>query len=80
MAVTPGQDVLSFIANPDGKWRLSRARGWLEKEPREDTITVPGLVLGERRDWSSRWKATLFLTADGMFAICEASALRSGGR
>lgn len=33
MAITPDEDVLSFIANKDGRWRLSRVRGWQETDP-----------------------------------------------
>jgi hypothetical protein len=79
MALTPDQDVLSFIANPDGKWRLSRVRGWLDKEPREDSIVVPGLVLGDRRKWFSNWSAKLLVSQDGKFAVCIASAFLSRG-
>jgi hypothetical protein len=44
MAVTPEQDVLSFVGKEDGKWRLSRVRGWLDKQPVDETIEVPGLA------------------------------------
>jgi hypothetical protein len=79
MAVTPDQDVLSFIANKDGKWRLSRVHGWLEKEPHEDRTVVPGLVYGDREQWWSPWYPELAVTADGKFVICVASAWRSQG-
>jgi hypothetical protein len=42
MAVTADQDVLSFVAKADGKWRLTRIHGWLEKRPTEQTIDIPG--------------------------------------
>ena len=71
MAVTPGQDVLSFIANADGKWRFSRIRGWLENVPHEETITVPGLSLTDHK-WLGAWNAEILLTADGKFAVCIA--------
>lgn len=80
MVVTPGQDVLSLIANPEGKWRLSRVRGWFAKDFHEDRITVPGLVLGERQDWFSPWEAYVYLTPDSRYAICETKAFRSGHR
>jgi hypothetical protein len=80
MALTENQDLLSFIASPDGKWRLSRVRGWFNEQPQEDRIVVPGLVLGDRKDWFSPWSAKLLLTPDGKFVICIASASRSGGR
>ncbi len=78
-AVTPDQDVLSFIANKDGEWRLSRVHGWLEKEPHEDRTAVPGLVYGDREQWWSPWYPELAVTSDGKFAICVASAWRSQG-
>ena len=77
MAVTPDQAVISFIANAEGKWRLSRVRRWLDKEPEEQTITVPGLVLGDRKQWAP-WSAKLEVTPDGKFAICVTSAFRVG--
>lgn len=80
MALTPDQEVLSFIANKEGKWRLSRVRGWLEKEPHEDRTVVPGLVYGDRAQWFSQWSPDLFVTPDGRFAVCVASALRPQGR
>lgn len=76
MAVTPEQDVLSFIANAEGKWRLSWVRGWLDKEPQERTIIVPGLSLGDRKEWSEPWSAELLVTPDGKFAVCIASSFR----
>jgi len=79
MAITGNQDLLSFIAVSDGKWRLSRVRGWLNEKPQEDRIVVRGLVLGDRKDWSARWSAKLLLTPDGNFVICIASAWRAGG-
>ncbi len=80
MALTPDQEVLSFIANREGKWRLSRVRGWLEKEPHEDRTVVPGLVYGDRQQWNGPWSPDLFVTSDGRFVVCVASAGRSQGR
>jgi hypothetical protein len=80
MAVTPDQDVLSFIASKDGKWRLSRVRGWQGMEPHEDRTVVPGLVYGNRADWFSPWSPELHVAPNGTFVVCIASALRSQGR
>jgi hypothetical protein len=80
MALTANQDLLSLIASPDGKWRLSRVRGWLNEQPQEDRIDIRGLVLGDRKNWFSPWSAKLLLTTDGRFVICIASAWLSGGR
>jgi len=80
MAITPNQEVLSLIANKEGKWRLSRVRNWLDKEPHEDRTVVPGLVYGDRKNWNSRWFPDLFVTPDGRFVICVASAWKSQGR
>jgi hypothetical protein len=78
MAVTPEQDVLSFIANPKGKWRLSRVRRWLDKEPEEQTIIVPGLALGDRKQWAGPWSAKLIVTPDGKFVVCVTSGFHIG--
>lgn len=78
MAVTPDQDVLSFIANAEGKWRLSRVRRWLDKDPEEQTITVPGLTLGDRKQWFGPWSAQLIVTPDGRFVVCVTSGFRVG--
>jgi hypothetical protein len=80
MAVTPEQDVLSFVVNKEGKWRLSRVRGWLDKEPKEDTIVVPGLAPGDRKQWVAPFSAGLLVTPDGRFAICIASGSRAPNR
>lgn len=80
MAATSDQAVLSFISEKTGKWRLSRVRDWLEKEPREDGITVPGLVYGDREEWNGRWSPEVLVTQDGKSVVCIASAWRSRGR
>lgn len=80
MALTPNQDVLSFIADKEGKWRLSRVHGWVEEEPHEDRTVVPGLVYGDREQWNSPWSPELLVTPDGKFVVCVASAWRSQGR
>jgi hypothetical protein len=76
MGVTPEQDVLVFVAKPDGNWRLSRIRKWLDPEPEERTIGIPGLVLGDRKQWFGSMEARLLIAKDGRFAICEAAGPR----
>jgi hypothetical protein len=76
MAVTPAQDVLSFIASADGKWRLSRVGRWLDKEPREYSLVVPGLSEGDPQQWFGPWSAQLLVTPDGDFVVCIASGRR----
>jgi len=74
MAVTPQQDVLSFVAKPDGKWLLTRVHNWLDKTPTEQTIDVPGWT---RTDLAAAFGPVLldlFVTSDGRFVICVASA------
>ena len=74
MAVTPQQDVLSFLAKPDGKWLLTRVRSWLDFTPTEQTIDVPGW---SRTDLAAAFGPVLldlFVTPDGRFVICVASA------
>src|SRR5580700_3005312 len=80
MAIAPDQDVLSLVANKEGKWRLSRVKGWQETEPHEDVTTVPGLVYGEHSQWFSEWSPELLVTPDGRFAVCIGSAFRSQDR
>jgi len=76
MTVTPEHDVLSLVANDDGTWRLSRVRRWLDKQPLEDSLTIPGLVQGGHEGWSQWhiWSSELFATPDGKFAVCIVSA------
>lgn len=80
MAITPDGDLLSFIANKEGRWRLSRVKAWQETEPHEDMTVVPGLVYGERAQWNSPWSPELLVTPDGGFVVCIASAWRSHDR
>ncbi len=77
MAVTPNQDVLSFVAKRDGKWRLTRVRNWLDKNPVEQTIDVPGIVVPEKSKGGPAQLISLsielLVTPDGGFAICVAT-------
>jgi hypothetical protein len=77
MAVTPDQDVLSFVAKRDGKWRLTRVRNWLDKDPTEQTIDVPGISVPEKSrngpTFLALLSSELLVTADGSFAICVAT-------
>lgn len=77
MAVTPSQDILSFIADLGGKWRLSRVRGWLDPAPTEERITVPGLVFRDRAERFSPWDVQLLLSPDGKLALCWAHDFRA---
>jgi hypothetical protein len=80
MAITPGQDLLSWVAKGDGKWQLTRVTGWLEKEPVERTIVVPGWSRSELANILSVG-VDLLVTPDGAFAICIASGIWGrGGR
>jgi hypothetical protein len=69
MAITPEQDVLSFVANRDGKWRLTRVRNWLGPNPVEQTVDVPGIVIPEESKGIPVFGAELFVTQDGHFGI-----------
>jgi hypothetical protein len=76
MTLTPEQDVLSFIPNDDGTWRLLRVRRWLDKEPIEDSLAVPSLQMRgreERSKWGL-WNTELRVTPDGKFVLCCISA------
>jgi len=79
MAVTPNQDVLSFVAKRDGTWRLTRVRNWLDKNPAEQTIAVPGIAVPERSNAErlNGLRAELFVTEDASFAICVATGIWS---
>ncbi len=68
MVVTPERDVLSFIPKKSGAWRLTRVRNWLDKNPVEQTIDVPGVEAATSLD--------LLVTPDGRFATCVATALK----
>jgi hypothetical protein len=72
MAVTPGQDVLSFIASDENRWRLSRVRRWLDNQPIEESLDIPGLGRGDGDVWAGL-STTLLLSPDGRFAVCVAS-------
>jgi len=76
MAVTPENDALSFVANDDGSWRLSRVRQWLDPQPVEESLTLPGLVQGGREGWKGWgiWSQQLTITPDGKLALCFISA------
>lgn len=76
MAVTPEHDVLSFVANDNGTWRLSRVRHWLDQQPLEESLTLPGLVQGGHAGWSGWgiWSQQLSITPDGNLALCIVSA------
>jgi hypothetical protein len=76
VAITPDQDVLSFVVAADGNWRLSRVRGWLDQEPLEQTILVPGLSLANPKQWISPFSAELHVTADGQYVVCVAYSFR----
>jgi hypothetical protein len=81
MATTPQQDLLSLVGNDDGTWRLTRVRRWLDKQPIEESLTVPGLFQGGRDGWSNWgiWWADLLLTPDGNFALCILTAYPKKG-
>ena len=76
MAVTPEHDVLSVVANDDGTWRLSRVRHWLDQQPLEESLSLPGLVQGGREGWSGWgiWSQQLSISPDGNVALCIVSA------
>jgi len=78
MSVTPDQDLLVFGAQSDGQWKLTRVRSWADKQPLQETITVPGVA------WNS-FKGMFFVTPnvlvtpDGRYAVCLASSSRFQG-
>ncbi|MGD1071756.1 MAG: hypothetical protein ABSB15_16605 [Bryobacteraceae bacterium] len=74
MAVTPDADVLSWVAKADGKWLLTRVRNWLDFTPKEQTIDVPSWTRADLAAAFGPPHPDLFVTPDGHFAICVASA------
>jgi hypothetical protein len=77
MATTPDQDVLSFVAKKSGQWRLTRVRNWLDKNPVEQTIDIPGIVVPEKSKDAQRFLELLSLevlaSPGGRFAVCVAT-------
>jgi hypothetical protein len=73
MTVTPEQDVLAFVAKEDGKWRLSRVRSWLDKQPVDETIEVAGLTRKDFARPEGPWYASLLVTSSGEFVVCISS-------
>jgi hypothetical protein len=73
MGVTPEQDVLAFVAKEDGKWRLSRVRGWLDRQPGEETVEVAGLTRKDFARPEGPWYASLLVTSNGEFVVCISS-------
>jgi hypothetical protein len=76
-AVTPDQDALSFVAKGDGRWRLTRIHGWLEKKPTDQSIDIPGWPVKKATandpEFLSFLDIDLFVTADGRYAVCVAA-------
>jgi len=75
MAITPEQDVLSFVAKGDGKWLLTKVRNWLDNSPLEQSIDVPGWSRADLVGLFGGLTADLFVTPDGRFAICISSGV-----
>jgi hypothetical protein len=87
LAVTPRNEVLSFVAKDTGNWELYRAANWLNRNPTITALSLPGFFSKQdyRRDGKSMetMNAQVFATRDGKFAVCVGSAMwlkRVGGR
>jgi hypothetical protein len=74
MAVTPDQDVLSFVGKKTGKWRLTRIKDWSDAKTADQSIDIPGWPLQDDRGILQSLNADVFVTPDGSFAVCVASA------
>lgn len=75
MAIAPNSDVVSFVPKGDGKWRLTRIRGWAEPSPTDQTIDVPGWTWKKGSSGNPEFAyAEVFVTADGKYAVCAAHA------
>jgi hypothetical protein len=78
MAVSPANDVLSFVAKDTGDWKLYRASNWLGEAPLVKSIVLPGYF--SKRDSRKGDKslehmsAKVFVTRYGSYAVCLGSA------
>lgn len=82
LAVTPAGAVLSFIARNSGTWQLYRVRDWQQKTPTQEKLLLPGFFSNKDRKDLETLDAHVFVTADGKYAVCVASAewvRRAGG-
>lgn len=74
MAVTRSGDLLIFSANPNGRWELQRVRGWDKTKVQLQHLDLPGYFSISERHNLEALAANLFITPDGKYAVCVASA------
>lgn len=82
LAVTPAGAALSLIPRNSGTWQLFRVRNWQQKTPAQDNLLLPGFFSKSDRKDLATLDAHVYLTADGKYAVCVASAEwvgRAGG-
>ncbi len=79
MALTPGNEVLSFVAKNTGTWELYRASSWVDQKPDIEKISIPGFFSKQdtRRDGKSMetMGAQVFVAHHGNYAVCVSSAM-----
>jgi hypothetical protein len=78
MATTPGGEVLLLVAKDTGDWEFYRVSGWLSPKPKIERLVLSGYF--SKKDSKRNEKpleqlsARIFVTRDGKYAVCVASA------
>jgi hypothetical protein len=78
LATTPGGDALSLVAKDTGDWELYRVSDWLSSKPTVERLILHGYFSKKdsRRNEKplEQLSARIFVTSDGKYAVCVASA------
>lgn len=78
LATTPGGDALSLVAKDTGDWELYRVSDWLSPKPKVERLVLHGYFSKKdsRRNEKplEQLSARIFVTSDGKYAVCVASA------
>ena len=78
MAVTPTNDVLSFVAKGTGNWELYSVSNWLGETPSVKKLVLPGYFSKADSKRSEKdlenLNAMVFVTRDGAYAVSVGSA------
>jgi hypothetical protein len=78
MATTPGGEALLLVAKDTGDWEFYRVSGWLSPKPKIERLVLGGYF--SKKDSKRNEKpleqlsARIFVTRDGKYAVCVASA------
>lgn len=78
MATTPGGEALLLVAKDTGDWEFYRVSAWLSPKPKVERLVLRGYFSkrDSRRDEKplEQLSARIFVTRDGKYAVCVASA------